>query len=189
MKTSLQIVPGLLLAVSLMLGQAPVTPPPAAAPAAAAPARVPITESDLKGHRGRSGRSADGHVADAKKGLTIGDLVNQVGQERQSYDDDELQGVRHRFAGLLAGVLRDPHGRRGSRGKFERHATVEFRVRRHLLRAVVWVRTSPRLTCARRRPCSRLSAAFCRAASSTSMRLCTTRAPPSLANRVAAPLR
>jgi len=82
-----------------LLGQAP--PPPAAAPAAtpaATPAvpPVPITDADLKSipapkaedrakgdpDGGLTGTVADVTVNDAKKGLSIGDLVNQVGQNK-----------------------------------------------------------------------------------------------------------
>jgi Amt family ammonium transporter len=88
-----------LLMVSLTWAQAPATPP---APAAAAPATPPaaapvaITDKDLtsvappsadaraKGDPDGSltGTVADVVVADSKKGLTIADLVNQVGQNR-----------------------------------------------------------------------------------------------------------
>jgi ammonium transporter, Amt family len=67
-------------------------PPPASAPAVAAP--VPITDADLKALSGPkaeekakgdpagtlTGTVADIPVSDAKKGLTIGDVVNTVGQ-------------------------------------------------------------------------------------------------------------
>ena len=71
---------------------------PAAAPAAAAPAPkpVPITDADLAGvpvpsaearakgdpDGSLTGTAADVSVTDPKKGLTIGDLVNQVGQNK-----------------------------------------------------------------------------------------------------------
>src|SRR5579864_6714525 len=65
------------------------------APPAAAPA-TPITDADLKGvdtpkaevrahgdpDGSLTGTAADVAVADAKKGLTIGDLVNQAGQNK-----------------------------------------------------------------------------------------------------------
>jgi len=82
-----------------LLGQAPA--PPAAAPAAtpaAAPAAppVPITDADLKSipapkaedrakgdpDGGLTGTVSDVTVSDAKKGLSIGDLANQVGQNK-----------------------------------------------------------------------------------------------------------
>jgi len=89
-----------LMMVSLAWAQAPATPPAAApeAPAAAAPATPPvaITDKDLtsiptpsadaraKGDPDGSltGNVSDVVVSDSKKGLTVGDLVNQVGQNR-----------------------------------------------------------------------------------------------------------
>ena len=90
-----------LFLTALLSAQAPpaATPaPPAAtpAPAAAAPAPVPITDADLKGVEAPkaearakgdpdgalTGTVSDIAVSDAKKGLTIGDLVNQVGQNK-----------------------------------------------------------------------------------------------------------
>jgi len=89
-----------LMIVSLAWAQAPATPPAAApeAPAAAAPATPPvaITDKDLtsiptpsadaraKGDPDGSltGNVSDVVVSDSKKGLTVGDLVNQVGQNR-----------------------------------------------------------------------------------------------------------
>jgi Amt family ammonium transporter len=83
--------------------QAPAEPPPAApAPAAAAPATPPaappkmITDADVKGIAPPSadarakgdpdgsltGTVSDVAVSDAKKGLTIDDVVNQVGQNK-----------------------------------------------------------------------------------------------------------
>lgn len=73
----------------------PATPPPAAA-AAPAPAPVPITDADLKGASvpaadarakgdpdgSLTGTASDVTVGDAKKGLTVSDLVNQVGQNK-----------------------------------------------------------------------------------------------------------
>jgi len=78
----------LALSASLALAQAP------AAPAAAAP--VPITDADIKGIEapkadarlkgdpdgGLTGTVADVAVADAKKGMTIADVVNQIGQNK-----------------------------------------------------------------------------------------------------------
>src|SRR5437868_8580729 len=74
-------------------------PAPAAAapatPAAAAPAPTPITDADLKietpkpeemakGDPGGSmtGTAVDVAVADSKKGMTIGDMANQIGQNK-----------------------------------------------------------------------------------------------------------
>ena len=68
----------------------------AQAPPAAAPAPVPITDADLKGVEAPkaearakgdpdgalTGTVSDIAVSDAKKGLTIADLVNQVGQNK-----------------------------------------------------------------------------------------------------------
>ena len=89
-----------LMMVSLAWAQAPATPPAAApeAPAAAAPATPPvaITDKDLtsiptpsadaraKGDPDGSltGNVSDVVVSDSKKSLTVGDLVNQVGQNR-----------------------------------------------------------------------------------------------------------
>src|SRR4051794_39542184 len=71
--------------------------PPAAPPAAAAaPAPVPITDAELKGVAGPAaearakgdpdgaltGTVADIAVSDSKKGLTIADEVNQIGQNK-----------------------------------------------------------------------------------------------------------
>lgn len=74
--------------------------PPAAAPAAPAaapaPAPKPITDADVAGapvpsadarakgdpDGGLTGTASDVTVSDAKKGVTIGDLVNQVGQNK-----------------------------------------------------------------------------------------------------------
>jgi len=74
----------------------PAVLPAAAAPAAPAPAAVPITSADLKGVSGPTtdqlaagdpggtltGTVNDIVVADSKKGLTLPDLVNMVGQNR-----------------------------------------------------------------------------------------------------------
>ena len=82
----------LLLAGSLAFGQAPAAAPPAETK----PAPVALTEADLKGVEAPkaelrakgdpdgslTGTVADVAVADAKKGLTIADLVNQVGQNK-----------------------------------------------------------------------------------------------------------
>jgi Amt family ammonium transporter len=67
-----------------------------AAPAAAAPAPVPITDAEIKSIASPSaadrakgdpdgsltGTAADLAVADANKGLTVGDIANQVGQNK-----------------------------------------------------------------------------------------------------------
>ena len=92
-----------LAACSLSFAQAPAaapaaTPPApvAAAPATPPPAPVAITDADLKGiaapkaedrakgdpDGGLTGTVSDVSVADAKKGLTIGDVVNQIGQNK-----------------------------------------------------------------------------------------------------------
>ena len=74
----------------------PAVLPAADAPAAPAPAAVPITTADLKGVSGPTtdqlaagdpggtltGTVNDIVVADSKKGLTLPDLVNMVGQNR-----------------------------------------------------------------------------------------------------------
>ncbi|MEO8657695.1 MAG: ammonium transporter [Bryobacteraceae bacterium] len=90
----------LLSALCLAQTPAPATPPaatPAAAPATPpAPPPVPITDADLKGvaapaadarakgdpDGSLTGTVSDVAVSDAKKGLTISDLVNQVGQNK-----------------------------------------------------------------------------------------------------------
>src|SRR4051812_7516792 len=79
---------------------APATPPPAApaaAPAAAAtPAPVPLTDADVKNvagpdakarangdpDGGLTGTVSDVTVGDAKKGLSVADVVNQIGQNK-----------------------------------------------------------------------------------------------------------
>jgi Amt family ammonium transporter len=72
------------------------TPPPAAPPPPAAAAPVPITDADIKNvpppaadARAKgdpdgniTGTVSDVGVADSKKGLTIGDVVNQAGQNK-----------------------------------------------------------------------------------------------------------
>src|SRR5881396_2746647 len=89
-----------LLLASLAIAQPPATPPPATPPAAAP---VPITDADLKGIEapkadkraagdpdgGLTGTVSDVAVADPitdktpkAKGLTIADVVNQVGQNK-----------------------------------------------------------------------------------------------------------
>jgi Amt family ammonium transporter len=71
-------------------------PEPAAAPAAATPAAAPITDADIKALSGPAaadkekgdaggtltGTVGDIPVSDSAKGLTIGDVVNQVGQNQ-----------------------------------------------------------------------------------------------------------
>src|SRR5438105_14919426 len=87
-----------LLAAGVARAQAPAPAPepaaPPAAPAAAAPAPVPITDADIKSVSGPSaddkvkgdpagtitGTVNDIPVGDAKKGLTVADVVNTVGQ-------------------------------------------------------------------------------------------------------------
>ena len=85
----------LCFAVSLAVAQ---TPAPSGTPAAtpAAPAPVPITDADLKAvsppaadvrakgdpDGNLTGSVVDIVVADSKKGLTVGDVVNQIGQNR-----------------------------------------------------------------------------------------------------------
>ncbi len=74
-------------------GAQPAAPPP---PAAAAPAAVSITDADIKGLSGpkaedkakgdpagtTTGTVSDIPVGDPKKGLTLGDVVNQIGQNQ-----------------------------------------------------------------------------------------------------------
>lgn len=98
MKRSLLILAATLLVALTAGAQTPATPaaaPPAAA-APAPPAAVPITDADLKGVEApkaevrakgdpdgnTTGTVADIAVADAKKGLTISDVVNQIGQNK-----------------------------------------------------------------------------------------------------------
>ena len=80
------------ISASLALAQAPATP--AATPPPAAP--VPITDADIKGiaapaadarlkgdpDGGLTGTVADVAVADSKKGMTVADVVNQIGQNK-----------------------------------------------------------------------------------------------------------
>src|SRR6266851_3657440 len=102
MKTTRSLLPLILCLASLAIAQTPApAPPPAAAPAAAAP--VPVTDADLKGiaspdakaraigdpDGGLTGNVSDITVADPitdktpkAKGLTIGDIANQVGQNK-----------------------------------------------------------------------------------------------------------
>ncbi|WP_321473009.1 ammonium transporter [uncultured Paludibaculum sp.] len=92
MKRSLLILAATLLVALTAGAQTPTTPAAAAPPAAA----VPITDADLKGVEAPkaelrakgdpdgniTGTVADVAVSDSKKGLTISDLVNQVGQNK-----------------------------------------------------------------------------------------------------------
>jgi Amt family ammonium transporter len=91
MKRSLILVATLLAITAGVFGQAPAT----AQPPAAATAK-PITDADLKSPEmpkaevrakgdpdgSLTGTAADVAVADTKKGLTIGDLINQAGQNK-----------------------------------------------------------------------------------------------------------
>ncbi len=98
MKRSLLILAATLIVALTAGAQTPAAPaaaPPAAA-APAAPAAVPITDADIKGIEAPkaelrakgdpdgniTGTVADVAVSDAKKGLTIADVVNQVGQNK-----------------------------------------------------------------------------------------------------------
>src|SRR5262245_33692895 len=94
----------LLAGIALWMGCAiaqtptPATPPPATPAPAAAPAAapVPITDADLKSvdvpkpevkakgdpEGSLTGNVSDISVADSKKGLTIADVVNQIGQNK-----------------------------------------------------------------------------------------------------------
>jgi Amt family ammonium transporter len=94
MKHPLVLVATLLALTAGAFGQTPAAAP-AASPPAAAPAKS-ITDADLKGVEAPkpevrakgdpdgslTGTAADVAVADAKKGLTIGDLINQAGQNK-----------------------------------------------------------------------------------------------------------
>ena len=87
-----------LAAIGWCQAPAPAAPPPAQASAPAAPAvsPKPITDEDIKGVEAPkadarakgdpdgslTGTVSDVVVTDSKKGLTISDLVNQVGQNR-----------------------------------------------------------------------------------------------------------
>ncbi|MGI8992509.1 MAG: ammonium transporter [Bryobacteraceae bacterium] len=89
-----------ILAIASVAGfaQAPPAAPPAAASAAAAPAppSVPVTTGDLNGvdtpksavrikgdpDGGLTGNVSDVTVSDSKKGLTVADVVNQIGQNK-----------------------------------------------------------------------------------------------------------
>jgi ammonium transporter, Amt family len=79
----------LLLGASIAFAQAPAAPPPAAAPSAITDADLknvaaPNADARLKGDPdgGLTGTVSDIPVADAKKGLTIGDVANQIGQNK-----------------------------------------------------------------------------------------------------------
>jgi len=90
-----RLLPALLLAVSLW-AQAPAQAPAAAPATPPAAAPVPITDTDIKNidapkpevrakgdpDGGLTGTVADVSVADSKKGLTIADVVNQIGQNK-----------------------------------------------------------------------------------------------------------
>ena len=101
MKKALTIFAFVLSLAPFAASQTPAAAPPApsAAPAAAeppAPAAMPITDTDIKNipapaadarakgdpDGGLTGTVSDIPVADSKKGLTIGDIVNQVGQNK-----------------------------------------------------------------------------------------------------------
>src|SRR5437762_9653641 len=89
MKRSLRLIPALALGAALALAQVPPAPAPAGPP-------VAITDADIKGidapkpdvrlkgdpDGGLTGNVSDVAVGDAKKGLTIGDVVNQIGQNK-----------------------------------------------------------------------------------------------------------
>jgi Amt family ammonium transporter len=97
MKTLIRFLLGLAIACCLApfgLSQTPATPAPAAATPAPAPkpiidadlanAPVPAADARAKGDPDGSltGTAGDVTVTDAKKGITIGDLANQVGQNK-----------------------------------------------------------------------------------------------------------
>jgi Amt family ammonium transporter len=89
MRKSFIAVPVLLAAALAAFGQAP-------APAPAASAAAPITIDEIKGlptpdnatrikgdpDGGQTGNVGDVVVSDSKKGLTLGDVINQIGQNR-----------------------------------------------------------------------------------------------------------
>lgn len=94
-KRTLRFLPVLLLTLaSAVWAQTPA--PPAAEPAAAAPAPKPITDADIKGvappaaearakgdpDGALTGTVSDIAVSDSKAGLTIADVLNQVGQNK-----------------------------------------------------------------------------------------------------------
>ncbi len=94
MRKQIRLLPLLALTLaSTLWGQAPAPAPEAAAPA---PAAVPLTDADVKNVSGPAaearakgdpdgnitGTVSDVAVSDAKKGLTISDVVNQVGQNK-----------------------------------------------------------------------------------------------------------
>lgn len=96
MKRSLLLAAATLLVALIAGAQTPAAPPAAAPAAPATPAAVPITDADLKGIAGpkaelRAKGDPDGNLtgtvsdiglADTNKGLTITDVVNQVGQNK-----------------------------------------------------------------------------------------------------------
>jgi Amt family ammonium transporter len=92
----MKLLPLVLLAALLLSAMSWAQAPAAAAPAAPAAAPVAITDADLKGiaapaadarakgdpDGGLTGTVSDISVADAKKGLTVGDIANQIGQNK-----------------------------------------------------------------------------------------------------------
>ena len=126
MKRHLLVLTILALSAALGWAQAP--------PAAAKPAAVPITDSDLKSvdtpkpevrAKGDpdgwlTGNVSDVSVGDSKKGLTIGDALNQIGQNKIAINfrldaDHRLSGdvhagrLRHRRDGAVPREERQPH--------------------------------------------------------------------------------
>lgn len=87
---------GAILAITALAQTPAAAPPAAAAPAAAKPAPVPLTDLDLKSvdvpkpdvrakgdpDGGLTGNVSDIAVGDAKKGLTLPDVLNQIGQNK-----------------------------------------------------------------------------------------------------------
>ena len=96
MKRYFLIISALAISVCPITAQTPAAAPPAAAAPAPAPAPVPITDADVKNvdtpkpelrakgdpDGNLTGNASDVAVSDSKKGLTVGDLVNQVGQNK-----------------------------------------------------------------------------------------------------------
>ncbi len=89
MKKSIRLLPAILaLASSLAFGQAPASAPPAAATVVTTNdiknVDTPKADARLKGDPDGSltGTVSDVPVSDAKKGLTIGDAINQIGQNK-----------------------------------------------------------------------------------------------------------
>jgi ammonium transporter, Amt family len=88
-KKSIQLIATAAFFASLILGQAPAAAPPAPAPVAITDSDVknaptPSADARTKGDPDGSltGTTNDVTVGDSKKGLTIGDVVNQVGQNK-----------------------------------------------------------------------------------------------------------